>query len=595
MVRRLAFAVLASLCTAAAAAVQPDFERYVEDAAAQWMRLHPAAASAQQYFAGEEQAQLDRQLIAEDAQYGIPLDSKARAAQLRLAQQLRAGLKRYPLASLSPQQRVSAATLDWLLADSERLSAVEDHRFVFEQFRGLQVVLVNFLSQQHPLRNAGDVDNYLARLALVASLLDQGIAVAKDQDAHGIRPPAFILKSTLDGVDRFMAPPPAQNVLVASLAERSGKLTQLDPALRQQALDRAELLVREQVLPAFSRVRALLVSLQSRANDDAGLWRLPRGREAYAAMLRVNTTTDMTPEQVHALGLREVARIEAEMDTILRQLGYTEGSVQARYDALEARRQPPAEPDPRPALLAAHERMLRDAEQRAVALFDLRPSAAVRVMREPPFTEKSASAHYTAPAPDGSLPGTVWLPLPGPEFDVLSMRTLTYHEGVPGHHFQIALQQELPDIPKFRQKRVFGALSAFSEGWGLYAESLAAESGWYDGDPEGRLGQLGKELFRARRLVVDTGLHAMHWTRQQAIDYGIPANEVERYVVMPGQACAYKIGQLEIIAQRDKARRALGERFSLKDFHTLVLKTGTVPLAVLGQVVDADIASRRAH
>jgi len=244
-------------------------------------------------------------------------------------------------------------------------------------------------------------------------------------------------------------------------------------------------------------------------------------------------------------------------------------------------------------LLLEDERILRDAEERAKSLFDLRPKAAVRVLREPPFTEKNAAAHYSAPAPDGSRPGTVFITLPGPRYEILEMRTLLYHEGVPGHHFQIALQQESPDLPAYRRKRVFGGLSAFAEGWGLYAEHLAAEAGWYEGDPKGQLGQLSAERFRARRLVVDTGLHAQHWTRQQAIDYGIQASEVERYVVMPGQACAYKIGEMEILEERAKARKALGSRFSMKSFHNLLLRTGTVPLAVLRQVVDSDIAAQR--
>ena len=173
------------------------------------------------------------------------------------------------------------------------------------------------------------------------------------------------------------------------------------------------------------------------------------------------------------------------------------------------------------------------------------------------------------------------------------MRTLVYHEGVPGHHFHIALQQELPEIPKFRQRRSFGGLSAFSEGWALYAEQLAVELGWYEGDPQGLLGQLDKELFRARRLVVDTGLHAKKWTRQQAIDYGISVSEVERYVVMPGQACSYKIGQLKILDVRAKAKRELGDKFSLKEFHNAVLRTGEVPLAVLASALDEWIASQR--
>jgi uncharacterized protein (DUF885 family) len=281
------------------------------------------------------------------------------------------------------------------------------------------------------------------------------------------------------------------------------------------------------------------------------------------------------------------------MDGFLRQLGYKEGSVEDRYKKLEADSQPSAEPDPRPALLARFETHLRDAEKRAALVFDLRPKAEVVVKREPLFTEKSAAAHYSSPAPDGTRPGIFWAPLPGPQFDVISMRTLVYHEGVPGHHFQVALQQELAEIPKYRQRRTFGGISAFTEGWALYTEQLAAELGWYDGDIPGRLGQLEKELFRARRLVVDTGLHAMHWTRQQAIDYGITAAEVERYVVMPGQACSYKIGMLKILELRAKAKQELGAKFSLKEFHNVVLRTGEVPLDVLSQVVDDWISTRK--
>jgi uncharacterized protein (DUF885 family) len=424
-----------------------------------------------------------------------------------------------------------------------------------------------------------------------APVLDQGIEVAKLRAARGTIPPKFILQSTIEGIDRFLAATPADNVLVTSLASRAQSIAGLSQQDREAAIAVAERVVGEAVRPAFERVRALLADELPRATDDAGLWRLPNGSVAYAAALHVNTTTELSAAEIHALGLREVARIEGEMDRLLRDLGYTQGSVADRYEKLEQSVQPAAQPDPRPALLEEHERILRDAEARAVSLFDLRPKAKVQVLREPPFTEKNAAAHYSAPAPDGTRPGTVWIPLPGPDFHILEMRTLTYHEGVPGHHFQIALQQELPEIPVFRRKRVFGGLSAFAEGWALYAEHLAVESDWYQGDPNGRLGQLSDELFRARRLVVDTGLHAQQWTRQQAIDYGIPAAEVERYVVMPGQACAYKIGELEILAQRAKAQKALGSRFSLKEFHNLLLRTGTVPLAVLGQVVDVDIAT----
>ncbi len=326
--------------------------------------------------------------------------------------------------------------------------------------------------------------------------------------------------------------------------------------------------------------------------NDAGLWRLPGGDKAYANALKRFTTTDLTAEQIHQLGLREVARIEKEMDGYFRQLGYNDGSIKERMEKLEHDRQP-TETDPRPMMLAKFESILRDAEQRAKLIFDLTPKAPVVVKREPPFTEKTAAAHYTGPAKDGSRPGIFWAPLPGPTFEIATMRTLVYHEGVPGHHFQIALQRETESLPRYRRDGIFGGGSAYSEGWALYAEQLAAENNWYEGDLVGRLGQLDDELFRARRLVVDTGLHAFKWTRQQAIDYGIKASEVERYVMNPGQACAYKIGMLKILELRSQAQQALGPKFEIKKFHNLVLQTGNVPLAVLEQVVNEWVAAQR--
>jgi uncharacterized protein (DUF885 family) len=406
--------------------------------------------------------------------------------------------------------------------------------------------------------------------------------------------PRFITEAALGQFGRFLADTPARNVFVASLDARIAQLKDVSTEDRARAVARAEKITAEAVIPAFRRAEAMLQAQLPRTTDDAGLWRLPGGDKAYAEALRRNTTTDSTPAEIHALGLREVARIEAQMDGLLRQLGYAEGSVNSRYARLELDSQPKgALDDARAQLLARHSAVLRDAQQRSKLLFDVTPKAPVEVRREPLLTEKTAAAHYSSPARDGSLPGIFWAPMPGPMLRITSMRSLTYHEGVPGHHFQIALQLETESLPHYRRDGVFAGGSAFSEGWGLYAEQLAAESGWYDGDVPGRLGQLDSELFRARRLVVDTGLHAMKWTRQQAIDYGIPPSEVDRYVVNPGQACAYKIGMLHILAERSKAQKALGDRFSLKAFHNLVLQTGNVPLAVLTQVVDDWVAAQR--
>jgi uncharacterized protein (DUF885 family) len=336
-----------------------------------------------------------------------------------------------------------------------------------------------------------------------------------------------------------------------------------------------------------------MAELHPKTNDTAGIARLPGGSAAYQQALKTYTSTNLTAEQIHDIGLREVARIEAEMDKHLRALGYTDGGIEDRMKQLDATFQPKVDGDPRPELLQRYAGIVQDALQRSDALFNLKPRAPVDVRREPPLTEPSAAAHYSLPAPDGSRPGIFWVPMRGPTFDVIRMRSLSYHEAVPGHHFQLAIQQERTDLPKFRAQRIFGGGSAHSEGWALYAERLAVEQGWYDGDVPGLLGALGSELFRARRLVVDTGLHAKGWTREQGIAYGIGAQEVERYVAWPGQACAYMIGMLRIVELRERARQELGAKFSLPAFHDVVLRNGSVPLDVLGEVVERWIKAQK--
>ena len=570
-------------------AADPAFDPWVEAVTTEAMRADPAGATEVQYFTGAEQDAADRQLT--------PFTPAYRAERLAVAKRVLAELARFDRRKLDESQRVSAAILEWQFNEDVKADAFTDHRFIFHQFRGLHVRLVNFLSQTHPIRNRRDLENYLARLELVAGQMDEGIAQARDAGTRGFLMPDFITRSALGQFDRFLADAPARNVLVTSLAERAAKLPGVSAADRAAFVAAAEKIVTASVIPAFQRARALLEEQLPRSNDHAGLCWLPNGEAAYAYFLGHYTTTSLTPPEVHALGRQEVARIEARMDGLFQQLGYPDGSIQDRMKKLEARLQPPADPDPRPALLARYDEILADAVKRSQALFDLQPKAPCVVKREPPFTEKTAAAHYNAPARDGSRPGTFWAPLPGPAFRLVGMKTLVYHEAIPGHHFQIALMQEMPGLPRFRQDRIFGGNSAHSEGWALYAENLAAESGWYDGDPVGLLGQLNDELFRARRLVVDTGIHAMKWTRQQALDYGLPVDnpvaEVERYVVYPGQACSYKIGMLKLIALRARAQAALGPKFSLKEFHNTVLRTGSVPLVVLEQVIDGWIAATK--
>jgi uncharacterized protein (DUF885 family) len=577
--------VLVLCILTASAGANPAFDTWADAFAADWVRLAPETATQSQYFAGAEQDTVDRLLT--------PRTPARRQRVIALAREGREQLDLWLAGSLDPEQRISAAIIRRDLENTLAGERFQDHGFVFNQLRGAHVQPVLFLTEIHPLRNAADLASYLARLDLVARRQDEGIALARAAAARDLIPPRFIVERARGQVAAFLEPAPENNVLVTALVRRTQSLADLSPEARAKAIAEATRIVAERIRPAYIRVQTLLTELLPRTTDAAGLSRLPDGAVAYAHALARYTTTALTALEIHAIGLREVARIEADMDRLLRQLGQSDGSVQERMQTMRQAKQLPADPDPRPALLARYTEIVRDAEQRSEALFNLKPRARVEVRRVPPLTEATASASYSSPAPDGTRPGIFWVPLRGPVFSTLSMRSLAYHEAVPGHHFQLAIQQEQAGLPKFRSKRIFGGGSAHSEGWALYTERLAIEQGWYEGDVPSLLGTLDAQLFRARRLVVDTGLHTKGWTRQQAIDYGIAASEVERYVAEPGQACSYMIGMLRILELREKARAALGGKFMLPAFHDVVLQTGSVPLDVLAEVIELWIAAQR--
>lgn len=562
----------------------PAFAAWADQFAADWVRINPQMATGAQYFSGTEQDALDRQLT--------PLTPAQRAKEAALRAAGLARLKAWTAGPLSETQHTSAAVMQWALENGTANAPFEEYTFGFNQMSGTHVALVQFMTQTQPLRRASDVPAYLARLDQVALRIDEAITRSRAATAKSLIPPRFIVERAQTQVEAFLKPTPALNVLVTSLAERTAKLSDLTPEARAEAIATATRIVEGRIRPAYARVQTYLAQLHPRAGNVAGVAHMPGGAAAYARALASSTGTSLSAEQIHAIGLREVARIEAEMDRHLRILGFADGSIKARMAKLDVSLQPAAGSDPRPQLLANYSAMVADAEQRSTALFNVRPRAPLSVKREPALTEASAAAHYTVPAPDGSRPGIFWVPMPGPDFKIVGMRTLSYHEAVPGHHFQLAIQQEMTDLPKFRSQRIFGGGSSHGEGWALYAEKLAMENGWYDGDVPGLLGALDAQLFRARRLVVDTGMHAKGWTREQAIDYGIGAQEVERYVVWPGQACAYMIGMLRIVELREHARTSLGAKFSLPAFNDVVLKTGSVPLDVLAKVVDHWIAAQ---
>jgi uncharacterized protein (DUF885 family) len=568
------------------ASQEPDIADFFDRFTAEWVRTYPELATFSQYFSGEEQARLDGQLR--------PIGPNIIRERVERARRGLAELRRFDRKRLTASQRVSARVLEWQLDSIVRAERFSGHEYLFKQSGGLPGTLVRFLTEIHPARNPLDVENYLGRLGQLAPRLDEAIVEARARAARGIAPPRFILTATIDQIERLAAPEPGRSVLVESYEQRIEKVDSISAAARRQFHSAAAKVVADSVVPALRRVIALLDEQRKTATDEAGYSRLPEGAAAYADRLRDFTSTELTANQIHQTGLEQVARIEGEMDKVLRQLNYLEGSVKERYQRAMDDYSYPDAPDVRTTILADYENIIRDAEQRAGALFDLRPKASVVVRRIPEYQERNAAANYALPARDGSRPGAFNVPLVGPKFPRLSMRALTYHEAVPGHHFQLALQQEDKDLPRFRADAILReGTNAFAEGWGLYAEALAIENGWYDDDLPSKLGALQFQLWRAQRLVVDTGLHTKGWTRQQAIDYGISVSEVERYVTWPGQACGYMIGQLKILELRDKTRRELGDKFSLKEFHNVVLRTGTVPLEVLEEVVDEYIATKK--
>jgi uncharacterized protein (DUF885 family) len=562
------------------AAIDDFFQRFTDD----WVRRNPNLAVATQYFSGDEQDRLNRELTPVSRAFRLETIGIARAGLTELAVLERG--------TLTPSQRLSADIMRWQLESVVDDEPYLDYDFPLQQMSGANVDLPNQLTVVQPVATPRDAENYVARLAQIDERIAEAVADSERQAAAGVLPPSFILTATISQMERFVAPAPAANPLVTVLNAKMAGIAELPNERRDELAAAAAAVVADEIYPEWRRAVGVLRAQLPRAAADAGISRFPRGAELYAERLRNYTTTNLTATEIHSIGLAEVARIEAEMDALFRTLGLTEGSIKEREERLAADLAYPNTPEGRREIMAEIDAILADALARTADSFGLRPQTAVIAQPYPEFRWENAAASYTSPPNDRSRPGIFQMPLRPSQLTRFALRSLVYHETVPGHHFQIALAIENDELPAFRRIRGFSGLSASTEGWALYAERFAAEDGWYAGDVAGRLGQLSDALFRARRLVVDTGLHAMGWTREQAIAYGIEASEVERYVVNPGQACAYMIGQLKIVELRERARQRLGDRFSIRDFHSVVLGVGAVPLEILERVVEAHIGER---
>lgn len=540
--------------------------------------------------------------------YSDKFDDNSLEAQQEQFDQLKqdlATLTSYDRNALSGEERLSYDIMRHFLqamADGERF---HDHGFPVNQNQGLQSGLPEFMVNVHQVNSEADAENYIARLNKFPLKFDQALRQVKLSESKGIIAPRFTIDKVLLEMKNYVAKPPAQNTLYVSFAE---KLTKI-PAAEMDAPTRARLQaavinsIKDSVYPAYSSMITHFTGLQAKTHANNGAWSLPDGDAYYAWAVRMHTTTDMTAQQVHDIGLAEVARVGAEMDALLKGQGLMEGSIGARYQILanDPKQQFPNTPQGKKDMVVRYQQIMDAINEGMDVAFSVRPKLGVEVKPIPEASQDSApGAYYMPGSMDGSRPGMFFANMRNPgETPKFGMNTLAYHEGIPGHHFQIAIQQELEGVPFFRKVVPF---TAYSEGWALYAEKLASELG-YGKDPLETLGRLSAEMMRATRLVIDTGIHSKRWTREQAIKYMLDHTgmsetdvvaEVERYFVNPGQALAYKVGMLKIMALREHAKGQLGARFDLKQFHDEVLTHGAVPLTVLEGVVNDWIARRKA-
>ena len=526
----------------------------------------------------------------------------AASAAERLAQ-----LKAMDLAPLSPATRndvgvvraaheLAVEGFAFPYGDVVSLSQQWSYRnapYVVAQNTGAFVEIPDFLDSSHTVETRADADAYLARLEAYAAALDGETARLAHDASIGVVAPAFLLDKTLKQLRGARAQPVAEWTVVSSIARRAA-------AFGSDYGARAARIAAAKVAPAMDRQIAELARQRGSATMDAGVWKLPQGDAYYAWALRAATTSRLTPDEVHALGLAQLAELNAQMDPLLRAQGLTQGTVGERMTALGKMPEhlfPNADAG-RAQILDYINGRLADVRPRLARAFATLVPGNLVVKRVPPEIEAGAPGGYAAAGTiDGSVPGNYYINLRDTAmWPRYALPTLTYHEGIPGHIWQGEYTYKLPLI------RSLLAFNAYSEGWALYAEQLADELGVYDGDPLGRLGYLQSMSFRACRLVVDTGLHAKRWTRAQAIQWFAETNgstveevqgEVDRYCAWPGQACGYKVGHIEINRLREKARAALGAAYDLRLFDDAVVKAGGTPLTQLEQVIDEHIAGRR--
>ena len=485
---------------------------------------------------------------------------------------------------------------------AELLERFPYHDYPLNQISGNHLNIIEFLNDVHPIRDESEASAYLDRLKMLEDSFAGTLAILEEQSVRGIFPPEFVFDHLENQINEFLEQPLTKNPLYSVYVEKLDELD-LSEKRKQEYASQAGALIEGPVNSGYRGLLDYVLTSRQYANPYDGVWSLPEGDDYYALMLRMRTTTDYSAEEIHQMGLDEVERIEARMSALLIELGHSvEGGVGEAMNTLNEldRFLYEETSDRKSIVIKDYQDLVSQSWERVTVHFERMPEAEVEVRAVPEYSEQSqAGGYYQSPSLDGSRPGIFYANL----YDVkqtpkYSMATLVFHEAVPGHHLQNALNLENSDLSLYR--RLGYGSSAFSEGWALYAEALAVELG-ITRDEYDELGVLQSELFRAVRLVVDTGIHQKRWTREQAIDYmktttGMSDSEVvaeiERYIVWPGQACSYKVGALKMLEQRERAKQNLGDQFDLREFHSLVLGHGEPPLFIVEELIDSYIEQK---
>lgn len=514
------------------------------------------------------------------------------------------------LNSINRAQLDTATQVSYDLKKQDLEASIADfkwryHNYPVNQMFGTHSMVPAFLINQHQISNVKEANDYIARLNGVPGVFDQLITGLEIRADKNIIAPKFVFPHVIDSSKNIIKGAPFEqgedSTLLADFKRKVNAL-EIDQAEKDALISKATEALKTAVKPAYSKLINYIAQLEKRADDRDGAWKFPDGEAFYNNALKRTTTTDLTAKEIHAIGLAEVSRIHDEMRAIKDKVGF-EGDLNAFMQFMKTDKQfYLANTEAGKAqYLSEAKGLIDNMKTRLDELFIVKPKADMIVKRVEAFREKAAGkAFYQQPAPDGSRPGIYYANLYDMEaMPTYQMEALAYHEGIPGHHMQIAISQELEGVPKFRK---FGGYTAYIEGWGLYSELLPKEMGLYE-DPYSDFGRLAMELWRACRLVVDTGIHAMKWTRQEGIDYYVNntpnatsdgVKMVERHIVMPSQATAYKVGMLKILELREDAKMQLGDKFDIRQFHDVVLKNGPVPLNVLENFVNEWIASKQA-